>query len=107
EILQAGEPALAGMAAPAGLGELHLVADEDQVPGRETDGDGVRQRDLARFVDEDVVEAALQLLPAKCPRGAADQYGPVAKDARRCRRGDSPDWAPLWQRLLVSAEHLI
>ena len=33
QVLEAGEPGLAGMAALGRLGELHLVADEDQVPG--------------------------------------------------------------------------
>ena len=33
-VLEAGEPGLAGVAALGRLGELHLVADQDQVPGR-------------------------------------------------------------------------
>ena len=35
EVLQAGEAGVARVAALGRLGELHLVADEDQVPGRE------------------------------------------------------------------------
>ena len=44
------------------LGELHLVADQDQVPGREADRDRVGEGDLAGLVDEEVVEAPGQLL---------------------------------------------
>lgn len=58
QVLEAGEAGVAGVAALDGLGELHLVADEDQVPGRLADGDRVGERDLAGLVHEQVVEPA-------------------------------------------------
>ena len=55
------------------LGELHLVADQDEVARRQADGDRVGERDLAGLVDEQVVEPAGQLLAAEEPGGAADE----------------------------------
>ena len=81
QVLEAREAGVAGMGALARLGELHLVADQDQVPGREADGDRVGERDLAGLVDEEVVELAIQLRPAEDPGRAADQHAALAERA--------------------------
>ena len=86
QVLEAREAGLAGMAALHRLAELHLVAHQDQVPGRKAHGDRVRQGDLPRLVDEEVVERAGQLLAAEDPRGAADQH--------RARRQGAPATSP-------------
>ena len=52
QVLEAGEAGVAGVVALGHLGELHLVADEDQVAGGLADGDRVGEGDLAGLVDE-------------------------------------------------------
>ena len=46
------------------LGELHRVAEQDDVPRRRPDGERVRERHLARLVDEQIVHGAVELGPA-------------------------------------------
>ena len=78
QVLQAGLSGLARMTPLDRLGQLHLIADQYQVPGRWSDCDRIRQRDLAGLIDEQVVELSLQLLSAEDPGGPADQNRPVA-----------------------------
>src|SRR6266581_4230235 len=60
------------------LGELHLVADEDNVSRSETHRDGVGQGDLPSFVNEEVVESLLKIRAGERPRRAADHNpGPL------------------------------
>ena len=95
EVLQAGSAGVAGVVALGHLGELHLVADENEIAGREPDGHRVRQGELSGLVDDEVVEPAAELLPAEGPRGAADQDRPVAQDAGRILGLDRLDRAAL------------
>ena len=95
QVLEAGEAGVAGVAALDRLGELHLVADEDQVPGRESDGDRVGERDLAGLVDEEVVEPALaSSCTAEDPGGAADEHAAVAERAGHVLRLELLDDCP-------------
>src|SRR3989442_7593516 len=60
------------------LGKLHLVANEDNVSRSETHRDGVGQRDLPSFVNEQVVESLLKIWPGERPRRAPDHNpGPL------------------------------
>ena len=54
------------------LGELHLVADEDDGLGGGRHRDEVAERDLAGLVDEEQVERAAADRPGEEPGGAAD-----------------------------------
>ena len=73
----ADTPAPGGMRGLAGLGELLGVADQDEVPGRAGYGQDVGQRHLARLVDEQRVNAALELLARPEP-GRSGRYVQVA-----------------------------
>ena len=89
------------------LGELHLVSDENQVASGLAHGHRIRERYLAGFVDEQVVELPRQVLPAEDPRCAAHEDGAVAEDADVVLRLDGTDRAARRERLLVAAHHLV
>ena len=55
------------------LGELDRVAEQDDVPRRSSHRQRVRERDLPRLVDEQVVDGAVQLGPCEQPRRAGEQ----------------------------------
>lgn len=61
------------MRALAGLAELHLVAQQHDVARALAHGDEVGQADLARLVDEQIVERLLELGAGEQPRGAGHQ----------------------------------
>ena len=58
---------LAGMDGLGRLAQLHLVADEDDVPSRDTHRDDVRHRYLTGLVDEQVIEMLVESLMGKEP----------------------------------------
>jgi hypothetical protein len=55
------------------LRELHLVADQDHIPGAHTHRDRVGERDLARLVDKQVIDLLIQFLSCEQPSGSGDQ----------------------------------
>ena len=69
------------MGALGDLRELHLVADQDEVAGGLPDSDGVRERELAGLVDEDVVKGAGQLLPTQEEGRTTDHAGAAGSGA--------------------------
>ena len=78
----------AGAARVIGLGDLRKllrVAEQDKIRGGESDGGGVRERELAGLVDEHEVELLAVLLAREQPRGAGDELVIVGR-RRRCRR---------------------
>src|ERR1051325_10297063 len=78
EVVEAGTPALSGVAALGRLGELHLVPDENDVARGGTDGDEIRERHLSRLIDEEIVEAPPHLLSAEKPGGTPEERAPSA-----------------------------
>ena len=95
EVLQAGAAGIPGVVALGHLGELHLVADENQIAGREPHGYRVREGELSGLVDDEVVEPATERFPAEGPRGTADQDRPVTQNAGRIPGLDRLDWTAL------------
>lgn len=79
--MEAREPRLAGVGALHRLGQLRLVAHQNDVAGREPHADGICERHLARLVNEQVVEVLLHVLAREDPRGAANHRARF----RRCR----------------------
>ena len=55
------------------LGELQRVAEQDDVARRRPDRERVRERHLARLVDEEVVDGAVELGPREQPRRPREQ----------------------------------
>ena len=54
-------------------GQLERVAEQDQVPRRGSGRERVGERELARFVDHEVVERVIELLGRVQPRRAGDE----------------------------------
>src|SRR5579864_5174320 len=80
EIFEDGKAGLFRMVATCGLTELHLVADEDDVPRGGAHGDDVGDGDLSGFVDKEIIETALEALVGEEPGGAGKQIGVVDVD---------------------------
>ena len=59
------------------LSQLERIAEQDEVAGRRTHGEGVRERHLARLVDHERVDER-----APCPDR---RRGPVGRRATPCR----------------------
>ena len=55
------------------LPELHLIAEQDEVAGARAHRDQVRDGDLARLVDEEVVERLVELGAREEPRRSGDE----------------------------------
>ena len=72
EIHERGATTFAGVGALGRHGELVLVAQQDQVVSRAGHGRDIGERDLARLVDEKVVELVYPLRPREQPWGAGD-----------------------------------
>ena len=72
EVNERGAAAFAGVGALGRHGELVLVAQQDQVVRRAGHGGDIGERDLARLVNEEVVELASPLGPREQPGGAGD-----------------------------------
>ncbi len=89
------------------LGELHLVADEDEVAGGEAHRDGVGEGDLAGLVDDEVVEAAGQLLAAEEPGGPADEARAGVESAGHLVVLEDPDDAVLHQLVVLVVADLV
>ena len=71
------------------LRELLRVAEQDDVAGGGAQRERVGEGDLARLVDEQVVERAVDLLAAEVPGGAGGQVDAGIGERRRCRRRSS------------------
>ena len=67
QVLEHGQPDVAGMDALTHLRQLLRVAEQHQVAGGGAHRDRVCQRHLPRFVDEQVVERAVHLLAREQP----------------------------------------
>src|SRR6266849_8519671 len=79
EVLEDGGARLLRMHALRHLGELERIAEEDEVVGGSTHGEGVGQGDLARLVDHEVVERTVQLGPREEPSRARKQPDVTAR----------------------------
>ena len=55
------------------LAQLHLIAEQDQVFGAHAHGDHVGERDLSRFVDEEIVELTPKSRLRQQPSGAGNK----------------------------------
>lgn len=73
QVLQRRQAGTTRMVALDRLSQLHLVADQHDVSGADAHGDGVGQADLARLVNEEVVEAAVKLGPGEQEGRSGDQ----------------------------------
>ena len=106
EIGEARLAALAGVLSLRRLGELHLVAHEDQVARRHPGGDGVGEGHLTGLVDEEVVERADHLRPAEEPGGATDDAGRRCHGIGRLRRIEQTHCAAHRQGVVALLAHL-
>jgi hypothetical protein len=57
----------------SGWGQLHLVANQDDVPRTNAHRRGIRKRDLSRLIDEQVIELLIEFLSREKPSGPGDQ----------------------------------
>ena len=69
-VVKTGEAGFSRVHALDGLGQLHLVADQDQVLGTAGHGGEIAERHLARLVHEEDVEALLVFRSEVEGRGA-------------------------------------
>ena len=80
DVLQRRCPGAVGMDALADLGQLVGIAEEDDRPGRRAGRHRVGERLLARFVDEQDVDAPLELRAGEQPAGPGDDIDrPIGK----------------------------
>src|SRR6266849_5339387 len=79
EVLEDGGARLLRMHALRHLGELERIAEQDEVVGGSTHGQGIGQGDLARLVDHEVVESAVQLCPREEPSRPRQKFDVTAR----------------------------
>ena len=72
QVLEHRHTHAAGMNPLRDVRQLLRIAQHDQVAGARTHRHRIRQRHLARFVDEQIVELPLHLFPGEQPRRAGD-----------------------------------
>ncbi len=86
QVLEHRERGAGGVGALGHLRELLGVAEQDDVPGGGAERERVGERDLARLVDEEVVEGAVDLVASEVPGGAGGSCDFGIGEALACRR---------------------
>ena len=81
QVREHGSAGAGGMYPLCHLRELDRVAEQDERPRAGAERERVRERDLARLVDEEVVELGVELLPRRSQLVPATSSASAAKNA--------------------------